>query len=65
MKSVPWCGRIALEITAFPLCKFYLTTAMEPISLPDSLKQQIASYESKLKRMETLLAIAGAVALCS
>jgi hypothetical protein len=35
---------------------------MEPIALPDSLKQQIASYESRLKRMETLLAIAGAAA---
>lgn len=36
--------------------------AMSNISLPDSLKQQIASYESRLKRMETLLALAGALA---
>ncbi len=35
---------------------------MEPIVLPDSLKQQIASYERRLKRMETLLALAGAIA---
>lgn len=34
---------------------------MSTLSLPESLKQQIAVYEARLKRVETLLAVAGGV----